>query len=77
MRPGHPPKYIAAPRTKLDDPEWLATQYWSEGLSTSQIAKIAGCSHSTVQRHMKKFQIPLRPVRICSLRNLVVRGARS
>jgi len=44
----------------LHDIEWLREQYVTNGLSSSQIAKLCGCSSSTVLSHLNKANIPRR-----------------
>ena len=40
--------------------EWLVRQYHANHLSASEIAGLVGCSGSTIERWMKKYNIPFR-----------------
>lgn len=42
------------------DKDWLYQKYVVEELSTPKIAKIAGCSDSTIRIWLKKFNIETR-----------------
>lgn len=42
-------------------PEWLKQKYWGEGLSLSQMARLARVAHGTIQRWMIRGNIPRRP----------------
>ena len=44
----------------LDDKEWLEAKYWGEKLSALKIAKIIGCSRTSVLAALKRFNIPRR-----------------
>ena len=39
---------------------WLYQKYWEDDLSSYKIAQMAGVSHATILREMKKFGIPRR-----------------
>lgn len=45
---------------KLNDAKWLKEQYLTNGLSSTQIAEMCGCSSSTVLSHLNKANIPRR-----------------
>lgn len=40
--------------------EWLMEQYHTNHLSTPEIAELMGCSGSTIERWMRKYDIPFR-----------------
>ena len=42
------------------DKDWLYQKYWKEELSTIGISKLSGCSHRTICKWMKKFNISRR-----------------
>lgn len=43
------------------NPDWLHKMYWEEGLSTTEVAKVAGCHQGTIQKWMKRLDVPRRP----------------
>ena len=40
--------------------EWLLDKYWGELLSTTETAKLAGCSHYAIEQWLEKHNIPKR-----------------
>ena len=46
---------------ELNDKEWLFQKYHIGGLTTSQIAKIIGCSKETVRNNLVRFEIERHP----------------
>ena len=49
------------PRTFTPDPVWLREQYETHQRTIGQIARIAGCSETTANRHLRAAGIDLRP----------------
>jgi len=45
------------------DKEWLNHQYWNQGKSTTQIARLCNCNAETIRNWMKKFEIPRRTLK--------------
>jgi predicted DNA-binding protein YlxM (UPF0122 family) len=44
------------------DEKWLRENYIIKNLSTKEIAKIAGCNQTTINRHLKLYGIKLKPI---------------
>lgn len=50
----------AVEQTNYHDKTWLQERYWGEGLSTRQVACLAGVHRATIGNWMKKHGIPRR-----------------